>query len=157
MSSAPAVPVPQGFPGLTSEEAARRLEQFGPNDPAPVRAHSALLAFLQLFLNPLVLILLLAAGISGFTGEPIDAGIIVVVVLLGLGLDFIQTNRSQHTIERLRERVAPAATVLGDGQWREIPRPEVVPGDIVHLAAGDLIPQTRAGWRPRICSCSRRR
>ncbi|HEV2200642.1 MAG TPA: magnesium-translocating P-type ATPase [Bryobacteraceae bacterium] len=140
MSSALAPPVPQGFPGLTSEEAARRLEQFGPNDPAPVRAHSALLAFVQLFLNPLVLILLLAAGISGFTGSPIDAGIIVVVVLLGLGLDFIQTNRSQHTIERLRERVAPAATVLRDGQWREIPRPQVVPGDILHLAAGDLIP-----------------
>src|SRR5216683_3932436 len=101
MPSAPAPPAPQGFPGLTSEEAARRLEQFGPNDPAPVRAHSALLAFLHLFLNPLVLILLLAAGISGFTGERTDAGIIVVVVLLGLGLDFIQTNRSQHTIERL--------------------------------------------------------
>jgi len=140
MSSATVAPAPQGFPGLTSGEAARRLDQFGPNDPTPVRAHSAVLAFVQLFLNPLVLILLLAAGISGFTGSPIDAGIIVVVVLLGLGLDFIQTNRSQHTIERLRERVAPAATVLRDGQWREIPRPQVVPGDILHLAAGDLIP-----------------
>jgi Mg2+-importing ATPase len=126
--------------GLTSSEAAERLARFGLNDPAPVRQHSALRQFLHLFLNPLVLILLIAAGISGFTGQGVDAAIIVVVLLLGVCLDFFQTFRSQHAIERLRDRVAPTARVRRDREWREIPRREVVPGDLLQLSAGDLIP-----------------
>jgi len=126
--------------GLTSLEAETRLERFGRNEPAPSASHSGLTAFLRLFQNPLVFILLLAAGISGFSGQHADAAIITVIVLLGMGLDFLQTFRSQRAIDSLRARVAPTATVQRDGNWREIPRNLVVPGDHVRLSSGDLIP-----------------
>jgi P-type Mg2+ transporter len=129
-----------GMTGLTSQEAARKLQEVGPNDPAPPHRRSALLDFLRLFFNPLVLVLLIAASISAFLGEKVDAGIIIAIVLLSVVIDFGQTYRSTRAIEQLQRRVAPTATVLRDGQWREIQRTDVVPGDIVRLSAGDLVP-----------------
>ena len=126
--------------GLTSEEAAGRLEQYGPNDPAPAQRHSPVLEFIRLFLNPLVLILLMAAGCSIFLGDVTDAGIILFIILLSNILDFVQTHKSQTAVEQLQQRVAPTATVLRDGQWQEIRRINVVPDDVVRLAAGDLVP-----------------
>jgi Mg2+-importing ATPase len=126
--------------GLTSQEAAARLTQFGPNDPAPPKRHSAVLDFLRLFVNPLVLILLIAAAISAFLGEAADAGIIFTIVLLSTALDFTQNYKSQRAIEQLRQQVAPTATVLRDGKWQETLRNDVVPGDVVRLSAGDLVP-----------------
>src|SRR5271157_3312899 len=81
--------------GLTSQEAEARLKQLGPNDPAPPKRHSAVLEFIRLFLNPLVLILLIAAVSSAFLGDATDAGIIITIVLLGNTLDFTQTHKSQ--------------------------------------------------------------
>src|SRR5271157_4269370 len=126
--------------GLTSQEAGALLSQFGPNDPAPPQHHSAVLDFLRLFLNPLTLILLIAAGVSAFLGEAADAAIIGVIVLLSTALDFTQTYKSQRAIEQLRQQVAPTATVLRDGKWQELRRRDVVPGDVVRLSAGDLVP-----------------
>ena len=126
--------------GLTSQEAASRLTQFGPNDPTPRRRPSPILDLLRLFLNPLVMILLIAAVASIFLGERVDAGIIIAIVLMSVTVDFTQTYRSQQAVERLRERVAPTATVLRDGEWRDIRRNDIVPGDVVRLSAGDLVP-----------------
>jgi len=126
--------------GLTSQEAAALLQQFGPNDPAPAARHFAVLDFLRLFLNPLVLVLLIAATISAFLGGTTDAGIIIAIVLLSTGLDFAQTHKSENAVRQLRDRVAPTATVLRDGKWQETPRVRVVPGDVVRLSAGDLVP-----------------
>lgn len=126
--------------GLTSEQAAERLAQFGPNEPSPERRSSRVLQLLTLFLNPLVVILLIASIVSAFVGQYIDAAIIVTIVLLGIAIDFVQTYRSQRAADRLREQVAPTATVLRDGHWREIRRREIVPGDLIRLSAGDLIP-----------------
>jgi len=126
--------------GLTSQEAAERLDQYGPNEPAPPKRRSAVLEFLRLFLNPLVLILLIAAVSSIFLGEVTDAGIIITIVLLSNVLDFSQTHKSQKAMEQLQQRVAPTATVTRDGKWQEIRRTEVVPGDVVRLSAGDLVP-----------------
>ncbi|HUO94777.1 MAG TPA: magnesium-translocating P-type ATPase [Steroidobacteraceae bacterium] len=126
--------------GLTSREAAALLQQFGPNDPAPAARHFAVLDFLRLFLNPLVLVLLIAATISAFLGGTTDAGIIIAIVLLSTGLDFAQTHKSENAVRQLRDRVAPTATVLRDGKWQETPRVRVVPGDVVRLSAGDLVP-----------------
>jgi Mg2+-importing ATPase len=126
--------------GLTSEEAVRRLGETGPNEPAPARRAGSAVQFLRLLANPLVLILLIASGVSAFLGEIISASIIVGIVLLGIAVNFVQTYRSQRAIERLREGVAPTATVLRDGSWREVPRRELVPGDIIRLVAGDLVP-----------------
>ncbi len=124
--------------GLTSQQA--RLKQFGPNDPAPAHRRSGVADLLLMFVNPLVIILLIAAVLAGFLGQLVDAGIIIVMVLVGVAINFYQTYRSQLAIERLRERVAPTATVLRDGEWQEIRRRDVVPNDIVRLSAGDLVP-----------------
>jgi Mg2+-importing ATPase len=126
--------------GLTSEEAERRLALAGPNTPAPRKNHSALSQLLGLFLNPLVLILLIAAIATAFLGETVNAIIIATIVVLGVAINFFQTYQSQRAVERLRERVTPTATVLRDGSWREISRQEVVPGDWIRLSAGDLVP-----------------
>jgi Mg2+-importing ATPase len=130
----------QAAVGLASAEAAERLARFGPNDPAPRLRRSPVLIFLQLFANPLVLVLLFAALSSAVLGDATDAAIIIVIVALSNILSFIQSRRSQVAIERLQARVAPQATVLRDGQWREIRRVEVVPGDVLRLSAGDLVP-----------------
>jgi Mg2+-importing ATPase len=126
--------------GLTAQEAEARLGRFGPNELAATRHHSLLSDLLHVFMNPLVLILLIAAVASAFLGEKVDAGIIGVIVLLSAAIDLIQTYRSQRAIEELRQQVAPTATVLRSGEWKEIRRRDVVPGDIVWLSAGDLVP-----------------
>src|SRR5215813_1476359 len=129
-----------GTSGLTSEEAAARRQQFGRNEPAAYRRSSAIVELLRLFLNPLVLILLIAAVVATFLGEATDAAIIIAIVLLSVAIDFAQTYRSQRAVEQLRARVAPTASVLRDGEWHEIHRSDVVPGDVVQLSAGDLVP-----------------
>lgn len=131
---------PVSWPGLTSDEAAERLARFGLNDPAPVRHGALAIEILLLFLNPLVVILLVAALISGVLGDHVDAWIIVAIVLLSVAIDFVQTFRSRRAIERLREHVSLTATVLRDGSWQEIKRREIVPDDIVRFCAGDLVP-----------------
>jgi len=126
--------------GLTNEEAARRLVTYGPNDTTSVKRSSGVIQFLRLFLNPLVAILLLAALISALLGDPINASIIVVIVLFSNILNFIQSYQSQQVVEKLRADVAPTATALRDGSWAEMPRRNLVPGDLLRLAAGDLVP-----------------
>ena len=126
--------------GLTAQEAEARLEQFGPNEPAATQQHSILSDLLHQVTNPLVLILIIAAVASAFLGEKVDAVIIGVIVLLSSAIDLTQTYRSRRAVEQLRDQVAPIATVLRGGEWKEIQRREVVPGDIVRLSAGDLVP-----------------
>ncbi|MGB0037077.1 MAG: magnesium-translocating P-type ATPase [Candidatus Acidiferrales bacterium] len=126
--------------GLSSQEAAALLSQFGPNEPTPVRHGTAILELLILFLNPLVIILLVAGLVSFVLGDAPSASIILAVVLLSVSINFVQTFRSQRAIEKLRENVTPTATVLRDNNWQELNRREVVPGDIVRVCAGDLIP-----------------
>ncbi|GCE20550.1 magnesium-translocating P-type ATPase [Dictyobacter kobayashii] len=126
--------------GLSSKEAAERLRLYGPNEPVVAGKNALAIQFLRLFLNPLVLILLCASVISIVLGDRIDAIIIIVIVLLSNILNFTQTFRSQRIVENLRAEVAPTATVLRDGRWQEIRRHVLVPGDIIQLHAGDLVP-----------------
>jgi Mg2+-importing ATPase len=126
--------------GLTAQEAEVRLGQFGPNEPAATTHYSPVADLLHMFLNPLTLILLVAAGASAFLGDPVDAGIIGAIVLLSAVMDFSQTYRSQRAVEALHDQVAPTATVQRDGAWKEVRRRDVVPGDMIRLAAGDLVP-----------------
>jgi Mg2+-importing ATPase len=126
--------------GLTNAEASHRLNVYGPNDTTGLKRTLPAVAFLRLFLNPLVAILLVASIVSALLGDWLNASIILVIVLLSTILNFVQTSRSQNAVEKLRTSVAPTATLLRDGLWRELPRREVVPGDVVRLAAGDLIP-----------------
>ncbi len=126
--------------GLTTEEADQRLEKFGPNEPTVVRRMAGIRQLLYFLANPLVIILLIASIISAALGEVIDSSIIVTMVLLSVAINFIQSYRSQHAVERLRAGVALTATVLRDGAWAELTRHELVPGDMIRLIAGDLVP-----------------
>jgi Mg2+-importing ATPase len=126
--------------GLTTDEAQRRLAEVGPNEPAQHRRGTVLKELLYFLANPLVVILLVASLVSAVLGEPINASIIALMVLLSVLLNFVQTYRSQRAAERLREEVAPTASVLRDGQWIELRRRDLVPGDVVRLAAGDRVP-----------------
>src|SRR5947207_960027 len=126
--------------GLSTTEARLQLSKIGPNEPVSSRRTSGFAQILFLFVNPLVIILLIASAISAAVGEVLNASIIALMVLLSVALNFIQTYRSQRAVERIRKEVAPTATVVRDGIWTEIPRREVVPGDVISLTAGDLVP-----------------
>lgn len=125
--------------GLSSREAAARLADHGPNEIAPPPRFNALRQLLGNLANPLVLILLVAASVSAAFGQGVSAVVIVLMVVLSVALNFSQAYRSQAAAERLRRQVAPLATVVRDGQEREIPVREVVVGDVIHLKAGDLV------------------
>jgi len=127
-------------PGLTSAEARARLARYGPNVVAPHRPRRLALEFLARFRNPLVLLLLAASAVAALTGEVTSFGIIAVIVVLSVTLDFLQEHRAGRAAERLKASVAVRATVLRDGVACEIPVAELVPGDVVRLAAGDLVP-----------------
>ncbi len=126
--------------GLSSVEAARRIKQYGPNAIAESRQVSGLVEFLVRFKNPLVLILIFAAGISALTGDPVSATIIILIVLISVLLDFFNTYKSQRAAEELKEKVQILARVTRDGKIQEIPLWQIVPGDVVHMEAGDLVP-----------------
>ena len=117
--------------GLTNAEAKLRLKQFGLNEPVKVRQLSGIVQFLALFANPLIIILLLASVISFFVGDWINSVIIALMVLLSVCLNFVQTARSKKAAESLRSKVSLTASTLRDGKWSEIPRREIVPGDVV--------------------------
>jgi Mg2+-importing ATPase len=133
--------VPLSVPdGLSSAEALRRLRDVGPNEPAPPASRLSVMAVARLFGNPLVVILLVASAASAALGDVLNAAIIVAMVLLSVALNFLQTYRSERAADRLREQVAPRATVLRDGVWVDIVRSDLVPGDIIRLVAGDRVP-----------------
>ncbi len=126
--------------GLAAEDARQRLADIGPNEPARRRRGAILRDLLYFLANPLVVILLIASLVSAVLGEAINASIIAVMVVLSVLLNFVQTYRSQRAAERLREEVAPTASVLRDTQWIELTRRDLVPGDVIRLAAGDRVP-----------------
>jgi Mg2+-importing ATPase len=126
--------------GLTSAEARARLADVGLNEPAMRRRGAVARGLLGFFANPLVVILLIASLVSAILGQAVNAGIIAVMVVLSAILNFVQTYRSQRAADRLREEVAPTATVVRDGRGVEIARRELVPGDVIRLAAGDRVP-----------------
>ena len=126
--------------GLTTQAGRERLAEWGPNDAAPKKHIPVIVQFLSYFASPLVIILLVAAIISGVLGDPINASIITGVVLLSVIVNFTQTYRSQKAVDELRSGMSPTATVLRDGEFIELPRVGLVPGDIIRLSAGDLVP-----------------
>ncbi len=139
-------PLPQDLaagneaPGLSSSEARERLTGFGPNLFRERPRRSLLRQYLSRFRNPLVVILLVASAVSAFTGEVANFLIISVIVLLSVTLDFVQEYRANSAAERLKQSVSLRALVMRDGQPVSIPVKEVVPGDVVLLSAGDMVP-----------------
>src|SRR5215813_10737671 len=105
--------------GLSSAEAERRLKESGLNELTTAKLHSTFVEFIGVSANPLVLILLVAAAASAFLGEIANAAIIGGIVVLSAGLNFWQTMRSERAVSRLREQIAPTATVRRDAAWVE--------------------------------------
>jgi Mg2+-importing ATPase len=126
--------------GLTSSEAAVRLTRYGPNILHTQRRNKLLFQFLAKFRNPLVIILLAASALSALTGDVASFIIISLIVLMSVTLDFIQEFRAGQAAERLRQSVTVHVQALRDNKSQEIPLPSLVPGDIVLLAAGDMVP-----------------
>ena len=126
--------------GLSEQEAKRRLFSFGPNEFGKRKKTAPLLMFLFKFKNPALAVLVVAALISVFLGSMVDAAIIVCMVLASAIIDFINTFRSHRAAERLREQVRVTAAVKRGGVIKERNVHEIVPGDIICLAAGDLVP-----------------
>ena len=126
--------------GLTGSEAAKRLKQFGPNALAEGKKPSPVLAFLSRFTNPLVIILLFAAILSVFSGDTVSFFIIIAIVMVSTVLDFANSFRSEKAAEALKQRVLVQADVMRDGKWVSLPLAQLVPGDVVGLVAGRLIP-----------------
>jgi len=126
--------------GINSAEVQSRLRTFGPNDAAVVKRSPLWLQFLSRFRNPLVIILLVASGLSAATGDVASFLIVVTIVTISMTIDFVQEVRAQNAVEALRRSVAVQATVRRDGASVSIPIDQLVPGDIVELIAGDLVP-----------------
>ena len=126
--------------GLTSREAALRLVRYGSNDAAAAKRAPTWLSFAKRFSNPLVIILLLASALSAMTGDVASFAIIAAIVLVSVVLDFVQESRAQSAIDALREQVALRADVRREGVEVSLPVQQLVPGDIVRLSAGDMVP-----------------
>lgn len=126
--------------GLAASEAEQRLERFGYNALQTKEKTTALWLFLGQFKSPIVVILLFAAGISALLHEFVDAVIVLAIVLSSAILSFIQEYNAGTAVEKLRARVSIKAMVLRDGKALAVSVEEVVPGDIIILSAGSLIP-----------------
>ena len=133
--------------GLTEEEANKRLEEFGYNEPAK-KKHTIIFQILSKFLNPLVTVLLIIAVSYLYFGQKIYALVVILMALLSVFLSFIQEYRAGKEAEKLSEMVRATTTVYRNSRPKEIKIRELVPGDIVDLFAGDMIPADL-----RIISC----
>jgi P-type Mg2+ transporter len=126
--------------GLTTEEAANRLETYGSNEVARKKKASIIIEFLSHFKSPVTIILIIAAVLSGVLGDISNTIIILVIVLVSVILDFTQEYRAERAAEELKKRVATTATTLRDGQKQEIEVSALVPGDVILLSVGDIVP-----------------
>lgn len=126
--------------GLDSREAEERWDQFGPNELPRHRLPGFWADILHRFKSPLVVQLLIIALVSGMIGELKSTGIVTAMIFLSIGLSFILERRSRGAVEALGKRVQSRAYVLRDGQETEVRISEIVPGDIVLLQAGAVIP-----------------
>lgn len=126
--------------GLTDAMAKERSLLSGLNILARRPYRSIIFEAISHSTNPLVAILLAAALISAFTGNLINSAIIISILVISTGLDYIQSHRALIAINKLQQQIASTATVLRNDQWKEILCNELVPGDIIRLTAGDMVP-----------------
>jgi P-type Mg2+ transporter len=126
--------------GLSAAEADAHLKQYGINEIAREKHQSALIRLLSNVKNPLVILLTALGVLSLLTGDQRATVVIFVMVLLGIVLRFVQEMRADHAAEKLRAMVSNTATVVREGKESEVPLRLLVPGDIVRLAAGDMVP-----------------
>jgi H+-transporting ATPase len=125
--------------GLPSSEVEKRLQQYGPNE-IPEKKVNPIVKFLGYFWGPIPWMIEAAVIVSAFIQHWIDFGIIFVLLMVNAVVGFWQERKAGNAIELLKQKLAPKARVLRDGKWREIPARELVPGDVVRVRLGDIIP-----------------
>ena len=125
--------------GLSGAEAAQRLEQYGPNALSEGKKKTVLQVFLEQFKDLMVMILIVAALISLATGEAESTIVIFAVLILNAVLGTVQHFKAEKSLESLKAMSAPSAKVIRDGVRTTVSSPQVVPGDIVELEAGDMV------------------
>jgi magnesium-transporting ATPase (P-type) len=126
--------------GLSSEEAARRLEAHGPNELPARPGSSPVRRFLAQFSNPVIYFLLAAAVAAWVIGHRVDAAVIIAVVLISAIVGFIQEGKAEKALNAIRKMISPQASTLRDGRRTSLPVKDLVPGDVVLLEAGDRLP-----------------
>src|SRR5450756_2051375 len=130
--------------GLSEAEADSRLKQVGTNEIAREKRQSALMRLLSNIKNPLVLLLTALGVLSYLTGDHRATVVIFVMVILGVVLRFVQEMRADNAAEKLQAMVSNTATLVRGGKEEEVSLKMLVPGDIIQLAAGDMVPA--ASW-----------
>jgi magnesium-transporting ATPase (P-type) len=126
--------------GLDDAEALKRQEAFGANTLPRAQGPSAIVRFLRQFANPLVLMLLIAGGVTMLLGGITDAGVIIGVVLVNAIIGFVQEGKAVQALASLSKSIGTDTTVIRGGRTRRIPAEELVPGDVVLLESGDKVP-----------------
>lgn len=126
--------------GLKEDEVQERLENYGSNEFKEVKGKNTFQKFIEQFSDFLVIILIVAAVISGLSGELADAIIILIVVIVNAIIGVVQENKAEASLKALKKMAAPTANVIRDGISMEIPARELVPGDIILLEAGKYVP-----------------
>jgi H+-transporting ATPase len=127
------------YPGLTGDEAGRRLRELGPN-ATPEEEVSPWRRLLEKFWAPVPWMLEAAIVLQLTLGEHVEAGVIAVLVLFNAALGYVQEGRAQSTLRALRARLALSASVRRDGAWTVVPAEQLVPGDVIKLSLGGIVP-----------------
>jgi P-type Ca2+ transporter type 2C len=126
--------------GLDAQEVQRRLAAVGPNELTAAKRRTPLRMFVDQFTDFMIVVLLVAAIISGLVGEAKDTIAIIVIVVVNALIGFIQEYRAERAMEALQAMAAPSATVIREGAIATIPASALVPGDVVLLEAGGIVP-----------------
>jgi Ca2+-transporting ATPase len=126
--------------GLTSSDAADRLIRYGPNALGKMKQRSAFAILIHQFRSLIVVLLVVAAGVALALGELMEAGAVIFVIVLNAVIGFVTEWGAARALEGLRKQAVTVARVLRDGEERQIPAEDVVPGDVVLLGAGDRVP-----------------
>lgn len=126
--------------GLTSSEAKTRLEKYGPNAIESSNKKSLLSKIIEQIADPMVILLIIAAIVSAFTGDVVECVIIVAIVVINAIMSIIQEGKAEDSVAALQKMSSPEATVIRDGKRGHVKAEELVPGDIVVIETGDIIP-----------------
>ena len=128
------------FSGLSSDAAENRLKEFGPNELVEKEKKTPLIMLLDQFKDLMIIILMVAAIISGVIGEISDTIVTIVIVIINAIIGFIQEYRAEKAMSALKKMAAINAIVIRDGKTQTIETKYLVPGDIVHITAGNIVP-----------------
>ena len=126
--------------GLSTSEASKRLEEYGPNRIESSNKKSLGQKILDQILDPMVILLVVASIISAFTGDTVEAIIIIAIVIINAIMSIYQEGQAEDSVAALQKMSSPEATVIRDGKPKKVKADELVPGDIVVLETGDIIP-----------------